>query len=52
MIDFRDPTTLDLDVTSFDDSAGKLVVSMGFSYVPTIYANKSTLKLRYITNDD
>jgi hypothetical protein len=51
LIDFKDPTTLDLDVTSFDDQAGKLVVSMGFSYVPTIYANKSTLKLRYITND-
>jgi hypothetical protein len=51
LIEIPDPTVMELDVTSFDSAAGKLVVSIGFAYVETIYSNKATLKLRFVTND-
>jgi hypothetical protein len=50
LIEFPDSTDLDLDVSGLDDS-GNLVVSLGFSYVPTIYANNAVMKLLHVSQD-
>ncbi|MBC8427383.1 MAG: hypothetical protein H8D97_00680 [Proteobacteria bacterium] len=50
LIDFPDSTELSLDTSGLDDS-GNLVISLGFSYVPTIYANRAVMKLLYVSED-
>lgn len=50
LIEFPDSTDLQLDTSGLDDS-GNLVVSLGFSYVPTIYANRAVMKLLHVSQD-
>lgn len=50
LIEFPDSTDLELEVSGLDDS-GQLVVSLGFSYVPTIYANRAVMKLLHVSED-
>ncbi len=50
LIEFPDSTDLELEVGGLDDT-GNLIVSMGFSYVPTIYANNCVMKLLHVSSD-
>jgi len=50
LVKMPDNTDLELEVSGLDDS-GHLIVSLGYSYVPTIYANHAVMKLLHVSQD-
>lgn len=50
LVSFPSSTTLDIDVTDYQDT-GHLIVGMGFTFLPTIYTNRASIKLLYVSQD-
>jgi len=47
MIEILEPVDLELDVTAYDDT-GKLVISLSYQFLETVYANEAIMKLSYL----